>query len=109
MPASVRENPMAVRGIFDRKPKTPEKVTTGRFEIERDGEVAYLEYSLDGKVLELIHTEVPKRLRGKGLASSLAETALRYAREKGLKVDIICPTVQEYITKHPEYADLVLH
>jgi predicted GNAT family acetyltransferase len=44
-----------------------------------------------------------------GLASSLAETALRWAREKNLKVDIICPLVQEHITKHPEYSDLVLH
>jgi hypothetical protein len=35
-------------------------VTTGRFEIERNGEIAYLEYSLSPGVLELIHTEVPK-------------------------------------------------
>jgi uncharacterized protein len=59
-------------------------------------------------VLELIHTEVPENLRGVGLASSLAETALRWAREKNLKVDIICPSVQEYVAKHPEYSDLVL-
>jgi predicted GNAT family acetyltransferase len=86
-----------------------EKVTLGRFEMERDGEVAYLEYSMTGNVLTLIHTEVPARLRGKGLASSLAETALQLAREKNLKVDIICPIAQEYIAKHPEYADLVVH
>jgi uncharacterized protein len=66
------------------------------------------EYSLSGNVLELIHTEVPENLRGMGLASSLAETALRWAREKNLKVDIICPSVQEYVAKHPEYSDLVL-
>jgi len=39
-------------------------VTTGRFEIERNGEIAYLEYSLSPGVLELIHTEVPKALYG---------------------------------------------
>jgi len=44
-----------------------------------------------------------------GLASSLAETALRWARERNLKVDIVCPTVQQFIAKHPEYSDLVLH
>src|SRR5207248_10450189 len=37
------------------------------------------------------HTEVPEKLRGMGLASSLAETALDWARENNLKVDIICP------------------
>jgi uncharacterized protein len=97
-------------GIFSRKSQTPtpEKVTTGRFEIERDGEVAYLEYTMTGNVLGLIHTEVPEKLRGLGLASSLAETALQYARENELKVDVICPSVLDYIAKHPEYSDLVL-
>jgi predicted GNAT family acetyltransferase len=43
-----------------------------------------------------------------GLASALAEQALNWAREKGYKVDIICPIVRKYISKHPEYADLVV-
>jgi len=94
--------------IFGNKPQE-HMVTTGRFEIERNGEIAYLEYSLSPGVLELIHTEVPKKVRRMGLASSLAETALQYARRNNLKVDIICPTVREYINKHPEYSDLVLH
>ena len=88
--------------------RTPQKVTSGRIEIERDGETAYLEYSLSGNVLELTHTEIPKKLRGLGLSSSLAETALNWAREQKLKVDIICPSVKDYIAKHPEYADLVM-
>jgi predicted GNAT family acetyltransferase len=95
-------------GIFSRKSHAPEKVTTGRFEIERDGEIAYLEYTMTGNVLGLIHTEVPAKLRGQGLASSLAETALQYARENRLKVDVICPSVLDYLAKHPEYSDLVL-
>lgn len=95
--------------IFRRKPQARQKLTTGRFEVERNGEVAYLEYSRSGNVLVLIHTEVPKDLRGMGLASSLAESALRWARENGLKVDIICPTMQDYMAKHPEYSDLIMH
>jgi len=86
----------------------PQNVTSGRFEIEHDGEVAYLEYTLSGNVLGLIHTEVPEKLRHHGLAMELAEHALRFAREHQLKVDIICPTVGSYIEKHPEYSDLVL-
>ncbi len=95
--------------IFRHKPPPQQKVTTGRFEIERNGEVAYLEYSLSGNILVLIHTEVPEKLRHIGLPSSLAETALRWAREHNLKVDIVCSTVQEYVAKHPEYSDLVVH
>ena len=83
-------------------------VTTGRFEFERNGEVAYLEYSVSGDILELIHTEVPEALRHTGLASSLAETALQFAREHKLRVDIICPTVRAFVANHPEYSDLVM-
>jgi hypothetical protein len=82
---------------------------TGRFEIERNGEVAYLEYSLSGDILELIHTEIPEKIRHMGLAATLAESALQWAREHNLKVDIVCPTVREYVSRHPEYSDLVMH
>lgn len=95
-------------GILRRKPKPQQQVTTGRFEIEQNGEVAYLEYSLGGNVLGLMHTEVPEKLRGKGLASSLAETAFRWARDNKFKVDVVCPLVQSYLAKHPEYSDLVV-
>jgi predicted GNAT family acetyltransferase len=95
--------------LFQRKPRPPQQVTTGRFEIERNGEVAYLNYTLAGNILTLDHTEVPEKLQNMGLASLLAETAFRFAREHNLKVDIVCPTVQQYVAKHPEYSDLVQH
>ncbi len=99
---------MAFLSKFRSAATQPQNVTTGRFEIQRVGEVAYLEYSLSGPVLVLLHTEVPSKLRGEGLASSLAENALQYARENKLKVEIICPSVQAYLEKHPEYSDLVM-
>lgn len=96
--------------IFRRKaPSQPQKVTTGRFEIERNAEVAYLEYSLSGDILELIHTEVPEKIRHLGLAAALATNAFEWAREHHLRVDIVCPTVRQYVSKHPEYADLIMH
>ena len=94
--------------MFSRQKPVPQQVTSGRFEIEREGHVAYLEYTLAGKVLQLIHSEVPTALQGKGLGSELAHAALEWAREQELKVDVICPSVAEYLKKHPEYADLVL-
>ncbi|HWY68092.1 MAG TPA: GNAT family N-acetyltransferase [Terriglobales bacterium] len=90
------------------KPANPTLVTSGRFEIEQDGTVAYLEYALAGKVLELIHTEVPEKMKGTGAASSLVQSALQWAREHHVKVDVICPFATEYIKKHPEYSDLLL-
>jgi predicted GNAT family acetyltransferase len=92
--------------IFHRKHPAKQEVTTGRFEIEQDGQTAYLDYTLTGNILELSHTEVPAALRNLGLSSALAENALNYAREHGLKVDIVCPLVKRYMEKHPEYSDL---
>jgi uncharacterized protein len=95
--------------IFQRKPQQLQKITTGRFEIEQSGQTAYLEYSLTGNILELIHTEVPEKLRHLGLASALAENALQWARQHNLKVDIVCPSVRRYVEEHPEYSDLEMH
>ncbi|MGE5323571.1 MAG: GNAT family N-acetyltransferase [Actinomycetota bacterium] len=87
-------------------PRQP--ATIGRFEIERDGHTAFLEYMLSGNVLQLIHTEVPVALREKGIASELAKSALEWARQNGKKVDVICEVVAGYVKRHPEYRDLVL-
>ncbi len=92
----------------NKKAPAPQAVTEGRFELEQDGKVAYLSYTLGGGVLELIHTEVPMELRGKGLSAELAKGALDFAREHNLKVDIVCPSVVGFVAEHPEYADLVL-
>jgi predicted GNAT family acetyltransferase len=94
--------------MFGKKKDRPQEVKTGRFEIEQDGQVAYLEYTIAGDVLGLVHTEVPKELRGRGLASELAKSALEYARENQMRVDVICPSVAAYVGRHKEYSDLLL-
>lgn len=86
----------------------PQKVSRSRFEFDEEGEVAYLEFELDGQGwMTLWHTEVPPRLRGRGIAGTLAQTALEYARANHLKVDVICPLALGYVKKHPEYKDLI--
>ncbi len=94
--------------MFGHKKEEKQKVTAGRFELERDGKVAYLQYSLSPGILELVHTEVPKELRGQGMSEKLAQGALDFARENNLKVDIVCSSVLDFVAKHPEYQDLVL-
>jgi hypothetical protein len=72
------------------------------------GETAYLEFDLDSAGwITLLHTEVPEVLRGQGIAGELAKTGLEYARDNQLKVDVVCPLVANYISKHPEFQPLV--
>jgi predicted GNAT family acetyltransferase len=95
--------------LFGSKKPAAQIVTAGRFELESGGHVATLDYTIAGHVLELLHSEVPDALRGTGIASTLAKTALDYAREHHMKVDVVCPFVASYLYTHPEYSDLVLH
>ena len=72
-----------------------------------DGETAYIEYRWYKGDLTLMHTFVPKAMEGQGVASSLAQFALEYAKEKKLQIMVYCPFVGSYLQKHPEYAILV--
>ena len=94
--------------IFGNKKPAPELVTTGRFELERDGHVASLQYTVAGHVLALLHTEIPESLRGSGVASTLAQTAFDWARDHHMKVDVVCPFVAAFLETHSEYSDLIL-
>jgi uncharacterized protein len=88
--------------------REPDKVVRSRFEFEENGEVAYLEFDLERDAwMTLWHTEVPPALRGKGIADMLAKTALEYARDNKLKIDVICPVALNFINKNPEFKDLV--
>jgi predicted GNAT family acetyltransferase len=80
----------------------------GKFEIERDGGVAFLAYETDGDGwISLLHTEVPPPLRGRGIANELAQMGLEFAKAHELKVEVVCPIVFHFLTKHPEYKPLV--
>lgn len=74
-----------------------------RFEIYHQGEIAFLEYRWLHGDLALMHTFVPEKLEGKGLAGMLAKTALEYAVSEGLKIVVYCPFVRSYMKRHPGY------
>ena len=84
------------------------KTTKGQFEIKRDGTVSFLAYEIDGDGwISLLHTWVEPKLRGQGVANELALMALEYAKDQELKVDVVCPVVFHFISKHPKYKSLV--
>ncbi|MDN3724570.1 GNAT family N-acetyltransferase [Aequorivita sp. SDUM287046] len=78
-----------------------------RFEAEVEGHKAIIEYSVMPGILSLNHTEVPKELSGRGVASELTEKVLLQIELRGLKVIPVCPFVKKYIGKHPEWNSIV--
>lgn len=78
-----------------------------RFEIHANGHIAFENYErFDGGIAYVL-TKVSDELGGRGIGSFLIKYILDDARTKGLKVKPVCPFVQKYIDKHPEYQDLV--
>jgi predicted GNAT family acetyltransferase len=87
-------------------PTIRDNKTLSRFELNVEGGLAFANYRLaPGKVI-ITHTETPRALRGRGIASELVKGALDLIRADGLKVVAGCGFVVDYLAKHPEYADL---
>ena len=63
-------------------------------------------YRLTPSAVVITHTETPRALRGRGIASELVHGALQLIRADGLKVIAGCSFVVDYLRKHPEFADL---
>jgi predicted GNAT family acetyltransferase len=81
-----------------------------RYEIVVDGVVAgFLQYTMRGGRVVLAHTEVPDAKAGRGLATSLVRGALDDIRQRGLGIVPVCPFVEAFIERNPEYDDLVDH
>ena len=78
-----------------------------RYELEVDGMIAFVNYSRTAGVAAFIHAEVPHKLSGKGIGSTLARGALDLARAQGYKVIPRCSFIAAFIRKHPEFQGLV--
>ena len=79
-----------------------------RFEIHVGGDLAgFTVYRLQRDRYAFTHTEIDPRFSGGGLASILVRGALDDMRRRGIAVLPYCPFVHRYISRHPEYLDLV--
>jgi predicted GNAT family acetyltransferase len=78
-----------------------------RFEVVLDEGIALAQYRRRGDVLQIVHTEVPPALEGRGIASALMAAAVAQARERGLKIQPSCSYADAYMQRHPEAQDLL--
>ncbi|PAT65019.1 GNAT family N-acetyltransferase [Psychrobacter sp. JB193] len=93
--------------MSDTTPEIIHNQSANRFETSIDNQTGYISYQERGDTLVYDHTIVPQALGGRGIGSALVKRALDYARENGKKVVPQCSFVSAYISKHPEYQDLL--
>ena len=90
---------MATGSVRDNKAQS-------RFELDVEGALAFANYRRTPDTVIITHTETPRSLRGRGIASELVRGALELIRADGLKVVAGCGFVVDYLQKHPGFADL---
>ncbi len=79
-----------------------------RYELSIDGElVGFVTYRARPGLIAFVHTEVDKRLQGRGLGERLIQFAMDDARTRGLAVLPFCPFVKAFIERHREFEALV--
>jgi predicted GNAT family acetyltransferase len=90
------------------EPRVVDNPSELRYEIWVDDRLAgQIRYTLDGEVVTFVHTEVEPAFEGTGAGSTLVAGALDDVRGQGRRVRPLCPFVAKYISRHPEFADLV--
>src|ERR1700692_2962955 len=94
---SCKVEDMAATPVCDNKAQN-------RFELDVEGAVAFANYRLTPSAVIISHTETPRSLRGRGIASELIKGALELIRADGRKVVAGCSFVVDYLAKHPEAA-----
>ena len=78
-----------------------------RFEMRVDEHVVLINYRLHDNEMELVHTEVPPDLEGKGHGRKIVEKAFQYIKDQNYKVVPLCSFVVAYLKRHPEWNSIV--
>lgn len=79
-----------------------------RFEMQVEGQIAFVSYRRAPGVVTLTHAEVPSALEGRGVGGQLVAATLDALRAEGVKVIPRCSFVAAYLRRHAaQYADMV--
>jgi uncharacterized protein len=79
----------------------------GKYTIAVDGQTVGLAAFADRDNQRVFyHTEVDERFGGRGLATIVIGEGLAATRFDGKRVVPVCPTVADFIKKHPEFNDI---
>jgi len=81
----------------------------GKFFVQLDGkQEALMTYVYAGDNIIIDHTEVNDVFKGQGVGYKLVDAAVEFAREKGIKINPLCPFANAVLKrKSQEYSDVL--
>jgi predicted GNAT family acetyltransferase len=71
-----------------------------RFTAAVEGMQAVLDYTIEGEVMTITHTGVPREIGGRGIAAELMRAALGAAHDAGWKIIPACSYAAAYLARH---------
>jgi uncharacterized protein len=72
-----------------------------RIELQREGQTAVLDYTIEPGTLTIWHVETPPALRGRGIAGDLVEKARALSNEQSLTLNPVCGYARAYLSRTP--------
>ena len=78
-----------------------------RYEMEVEGQKAYVDYRTYPDYVELTYTYVPASCRDEQVGGKLVESVLEHVRAQRLKVIPRCGFIARWIMRHPEWDGIV--
>ncbi len=88
------------------KPEIIHEPENTRFVYSEGENEAEMVYKMRGNTMYFMHTGVPKSISNKKVATELARVSLEYARDQGYKIAVLCPFIEAYVKRHPEWYEL---
>lgn len=81
----------------------------GRRFMARSGDelMGLVEVQRDGGAVTVLHTETAPAHQGEGIAGGLTQALMDDLRARRLTVVAVCPYTQTWLSRHPDYTDLI--
>lgn len=79
----------------------------GFYDPEGQLRVVFADYAVKGKTRVLLHVEADPALRGTGAAGQFMQALAELARSEGLKLSPHCGYARAWLSRHPQYRDVV--
>ncbi|MDC7682942.1 GNAT family N-acetyltransferase [Asticcacaulis sp. BYS171W] len=84
-----------------------DNTSADRFELTREGHVAYADYHIQGEVVFIDYVYAPPELRGTGAAGELMRGLVEIIKEQGRKIRPICGYAAAWLQRSPAGRELL--
>lgn len=88
-------------------PDVADNTARSRYEMDVDGNIAFVVYRWQNEIIVLEHTEVPQALAGRGIGSKLARAVLEDIARRGLHIKAECEFIAAFIDRNPNFSSLI--